>query len=206
MLWMRRSGREDKGKDMEYYRINGENRMIRRGSAVYTDLEETVNTEFAGTFAWILFWEQYRVDFAWYDGHEFHWPEEKRVDARFLLEARIFNQEKEVVLRKRKAEAGFQARILEETDGSADMTGVYAFEEEPCMWGSKLENGCISEERGMQYHLPFTTPSEEVTFGYRIIVYRVPDPADGMLQLLDYRINGIYQKIGTKKQFLREGR
>lgn len=243
---------------MECYRIKeDEGRMLVRRAETYADLETAVQSEFAGSFAWILFWEQYRVDFAWYDGEQIHWPEEKKAEATYLLEARIFNQEKEAVLRKSAQETGFRARVLEECAaeerkagdfsnkenrwgeagetkaGSADsyaperigeeqkmqnireteqnrsgqcMNVVYRFTEEPAMWGSQMEGGTISEERGMRYHLPFTVPSEQVSFGYRMKVYRKPDPEDGMLRLLDYRMTGIYQKIGQKKQFLEEGR
>lgn len=237
---------------MECYRIKeDEGRMLIRRAETYADLETAVQEEFAGSFAWILFWEQYRVDFAWYDGVQIHWPEEKKAEATYLLEARIFNQEKEAVLRKSAQETGFRARVLEECikedlseedtgnkagetkAGSADsyaperigeeqkmqnireteqnrsgqcMNVVYRFTEESAMWGSQIEGGTVSEERGMRYHLPFTASSEQVSFGYRMEVYRKPDPEDGMLRLLDYRMIGIYQKIGQKKQFLEERR
>lgn len=241
------------GKRMECYRIKeDEDRMLIRRAGTYADLETAVQKEFAGSFAWILFWEQYRVDFAWYDGAQIHWPEEKKAESRYLLEVRIFNQEKEAVLRKSAQETGFRVRVLEELNsrdfanrenGCAEagetkecstdsyvlesmseeekirnireteqnssgqsLDVVYRFTEEPAMWGSQMQNGFISEERGMHYHLPFTIPSEQVSFGYRVEVYRKPDPEDGMLCLLDYRMTGIYQKIGQKKQFLEERR
>ena len=97
------------GKRMECYRIKeDEDRMLIRRAGTYADLETAVQKEFAGSFAWILFWEQYRVDFAWYDGIQIHWPEEKKAESRYLLEARIFNREKEAVLRKSAQETGFR--------------------------------------------------------------------------------------------------
>lgn len=209
------------GKRMECYRIKeDEDRMLIRRAGTYADLETAVQKEFAGSFAWILFWEQYRVDFAWYDGTQIHWPEEKKAESRYLLEARIFNQKKEAVLRKSAQETGFRARVLEEcaeeelrnireteqNRSGQSLNVVYRFTEEPAMWGSQMKNGFISEERGMHYHLPFAISSEQVSFGYRVEVYRKPDPEDGMLSLLDYRMTGIYQKIGQKKQFLEERR
>ena len=203
----KRSGKKDREARMEYYGIKGENRMLCRRSATFENLETAVKAEFAGVFAWILFWEQYRVDFAWYDGEQIHWPEEKKAERRFLLEARIFREDKEVVLRRMESGVEFQARVLEEQDKNTDLLKpvAYRFIEEPVMWGSQIENGCISEERGMQYHLPFLISSDQVAFGYQMAVYRIPSPEDGMLQLLDYRMTGIYQKIGQKKHYL-EGR
>lgn len=189
------------------YQVEETGRVLIREIREYSALEELLHAEFGGRGAWILFWEQYRVDFAWFDGKEILWPEGKAAESRYLIEARAFSESKEVYVRN-LGEKKLAGRVLEEAepDNSAlETEKIYVRVQEPYMWGSMTENGCIREERGMEYHLPFVVDTGEIQFGYQAVQYYRPDPEDGMLRLLDYRLSGVYQQAGSKKLFLNGG-
>lgn len=222
------------------YKISKNEKQLCLRSEKYEDLEEVVSKEFGENSAWILFWEQHRVDFAWYDGKrkekKIWWPGEK-AELKYLLEARLFNSEKEVhVLCGGRGTEAFSEGIQEQEESSFSMETqwekkkvplsgrvleeyginsdeiteeVYVHEEFPYMWGSQIkENNCIWEERGMHYHLPMNCfidrSANPVAFGYRVIEYYRPDPEDGMLRLMDYRLAGVYQEVQGKKCFFEE--
>lgn len=210
---------------MQRYRIKTDGKQLCREKKSYGGFAEAVEKEFGESSAWILFWEQYRVDFAWYDGKEISWPEGQEAKEEYLLEARVFNPEKELHITSVSGTRGegnslsLTGRVLAEEEdmqgqpetgeageGSADGEIVFRKKEMPYMWGSKVENGCISEERGMRYHLPNTYPSDYIAFGYEIVQYYLPDAEDGMLRLMDYRLSRIYQDAAGKRRFLEGGR
>lgn len=201
---------------MQRYKIEADGKQLCRERKSYTGISEAVEKEFGESPAWILFWEQYRVDFAWYDGRRICWPENQEVKEEYLLEARIFNQEKELHITSVCRAEGegknmyLKGRVLEEEDSTEEDTVekavVFRKKEMQYMWGSKVENGRISEERGMCYHLPNTYPSDNIAFGYEIVQYYQPDAEDGMLRLLDYRLSRVYQEVKGNKKFLEGGK
>lgn len=206
---------------MQRYKIKRDGKQLCREKKRYAGFAEAVEEEFGESSAWILFWEQYRVDFAWYDGRKICWPENQEVKEEYLLEARIFNQEKELHVTSvccTEGSISLAGRVLAEAEdiqgqpesggtgeGSAAGTMVFRKKEMQYMWGSKVENGCISEERGMHYHLPNTYPSDNIAFGYEIVQYYLPDGEDGMLRLMDYRLSRVYQEVNGNKKFLEGG-
>lgn len=193
------------------YHLEETGKALLRETREYSDLEELLTEEFGSRTAWILFWEQYRTDFAWFDGKEILWPEGKAAKNSYLLEARVFSKTKEVYVRNvgNKKLAG---RLLEEEKTGAEADAsiletdmLYTKVQEPYMWGSIVDKDCIREERGMEYHLPFTVDTGEIQFGYQVMQYYQPDSEDGMLHLLDYRLSGVYQQVDGRKLFLNGG-
>ncbi len=185
---------------------------------------DVLEKHFKGEKAWILFWECYRVDFAWYDGEKIHWGNGKEAKEAYLLEARIFNEAREVHIRYENGE--IYGRILEEKkiatleDGktfekadsdSNSVQTIYKKVTEPYMWGSIAEDSeesdsnikVVREDRGMSYHLPCSAKATD--FGYRLTQYYIPDLEDGMLRLLDYRMTSIYEEIKYERKTLEIG-
>lgn len=188
------------------YRVENKDKLLLREHRVYDSLEQALQEEFAGKPAWLLFWEDYRVDFAGYDGTQVNWQTEEPARDEYLIEVCIFCEEKELHLRK-DTDGKLSGRVLGYVETSEEPQGepLWEKEETPYMWGSSLENGCLKEDRGMNYHLPGVTEQEFINVGYRVVSYYKPDPEDGMLRLLDYRLNGIFQEIYGEKRFLGEG-
>lgn len=192
------------------YEVMNQDIVLDRERREYTGLMEVLNKEFAENAAWILFWEQYRVDFAWYDGTSLWWPEGVAVRDQYLMEARIFNKVKEVHVRNCGG-SSMLCRILEEKQRVSNEEGitqrVFAQKDMPYMWGTLFDEntGCISEERGMHYHLPYVSKTGVISIGYEMIQYYLPDDGDGVLHLMDYRISGIWQEEDKKKSFLNGG-
>lgn len=194
-----------------YYRLEGKTQMLLRQRRRYQSLEEALDMEFQGIPAWILFWEQYRVDFAWFDGSVVQWQDENPAKLEYLLEIRIFSPKKELYLRKKEAEM-LDGRVLTISDAgsmSDDLISdqvLWEKKELPHMWGSLLKNGCLTEEHGMCYHLSSVTDTKSIDVGYEVVSYYKPDERDGMLRLLDYRMSRIYQEINGEKYFLEGGK
>ncbi len=183
------------------YKIENSKKALKRQSCCDIGLEEMLSKYFKGEKAWILFWEQYRVDFAWYDGNEVHWPEDKAAREEYLLEVRVFNEKREGHLRY--YDGKMSGRILEETDVESKGEMVYKKTSKPYMWGSIVKDGVIREDRGMAYHLPCNP--EATNFGYEVAQYYLPDSEDGMLRMLDYRMVKIYQEINRNRKDLEIG-
>lgn len=198
-----------------YKVVDMDGQVLGRDSRNYKklNLNEILTSEFGEASAWLLFWEQYRVDFAWYDGlsGKIFWPENKAVQEDLLVETRIFNEEQELHI-KLMPEGDYKGRLLNRISANEiekslvdEAHFLYSMESLPYMWGSKIENGCILEDRGMRYHLPFTKNTSMINFGYRVMAFYEPDREDGMLRLMDYCMTDIYQEIGHKKIMLDGG-
>lgn len=186
------------------YQVENDNTTVVLEKCNDIGLEEMLKLCFAGEKAWILFWEQYRVEFAWYDGSKIHWHDGKKAEEKYLLEARIFHETKEGYLRYVNEKK--YGRILQEVQETFEDTSsvkTYKKISEPYMWGSIVKDGAISEERGMTYHLPCA--EEATNFGYKVMQYYLPDPEDGMLRMMDYRMAGIFQEIKKNRKYLEDG-
>ena len=184
---------------------------VKRDRCEVSNLERVLKEHFSKQPAWILFWELHRVDFAWYDGENIHWYNNE--PEKYLIETRIFNEEKECHIRK--IEDKFIGRVIHNVHAEQVMNVqdiddksaiVYKKIITPYMWGSIVENGVIREDRGMQYHLPCNPKATR--FGYEVEQYYIPDPVDGMLKLLDYRMTKIFEEAKndsnpSKKEFVR---
>ncbi len=175
--------------------------MLRCESVSGLGLSELLSEYFKGEKAWILFWEQYRVDFAWYDGDKIHWYEDKAAEEKYLLEVRVFHDRKEGHLLYDDGKS--YGRILEEVPAEEETKEqVYKKTSEVYMWGSIVKDGTIREDRGMEYHLPCSP--EATNFGYQVAQYYLPDEEDGMLHMTDYRMTGIFQEITKKHKRTRD--
>jgi len=208
------------GKTEKKYRIKDSGQILYRESRLYTKrqmekpggLLADIRDVFGKDGAWLLFWEQSRVDLAWYDGSGLSCD----IVPEALLEIRAFNEEKELHLR-RTDNGSYAGRVLyavqadelqadEAQDGrtggarengcgeEAGKETAYGILSEPYMWGSSYADGQMTEERGMRYHLPKVLAARYLNVGYRVMQYYVPDPEDGMLRLLDYCLTGIFQE------------
>lgn len=187
---------------MRYQLAETDRKTLLREARTYKDLSEVVTREFRGQKAWILFWEDYRVDFARFSENKILWPENQPADKKFFQEARIFNEQTEVYIRNENREI-LTGRILkEEAESSSQKETIYSMTAEHFMWGTQFRNGFVQEERGMRYHLPGIENPEGRAWGYQIIQYYVPDPEDGMLLLADYRLAGLFRISEQGKQIL----
>lgn len=191
--------------DKKCYILEKSNRMLVRESCHNASLTDVLTDKFKGEKAWILYWEMHQVDFAWFDGEKVHWPND--VEAKYLLEARIFNESKECYIRC--IDGKYYGRILIESDYNtkydSDDNKIVVYQKTlmPYMWGSvvedkKTEDGVVidrfvREDRGMKYHLPCS--KDATGFRYKVEQYYVADQDDGMLKMLDYRMAELYQEI-----------
>lgn len=167
------------------------------------DILEITKNIFEQEEAMIFIKEVNRVDFAYYNG-DFNWLTSEKIQLEGLLEFRVFNNQKELLIRKTNEK--FIGRVIEDGIGEK----FYVKPQKCYMWGSKVKekDNCyeVSEEKGTIYHLPKVFKlSDSVNFKYKVYNYMKPNQEDGILYNVDYRLVDIYKTVNGKDYSILKG-